>query len=91
MVIHWSLNKNKSPEVSRTLLSILVNLSNAIVWILSTRPLIAKSSCPFTNPLVTVPRAPNTIGITVTGGTCGVMVIVAGYGHGDTSSNPRPD
>ena len=21
----------------------------------------------------------------------GVMVIVAGYGHGDTSSNPRPD
>ena len=22
------------------------------------------------------------------GGACGVMVIVAGYGHGDTSSNP---
>ena len=22
---------------------------------------------------------------------CGVMVIVAGYGHGDTSSNPGPD
>ena len=25
------------------------------------------------------------------GGARGVMVIVAGYGHGDTSSNPRPD
>ena len=25
------------------------------------------------------------------GGVCGVMVIVAGYGHGDTSSNPGPD
>ena len=25
------------------------------------------------------------------GGACGVMVIVAGYEHGDTSSNPGPD
>ena len=25
------------------------------------------------------------------GGVRGVMVIVAGYGHGDTSSNPGPD
>ena len=25
------------------------------------------------------------------GGARGVMVIVAGYGHGDRSSNPRPD
>ena len=25
------------------------------------------------------------------GSACGVMVIVAGYGHGDTSSNPGPD
>ena len=24
-------------------------------------------------------------------GARGVMVIIAGYGHGDTSSNPRPD
>ena len=24
-------------------------------------------------------------------GACGVMVIVIGNGHGDTSSNPRPD
>ena len=26
-----------------------------------------------------------------TGGACGVMVIVAGYGYGDTSSNPGRD
>ena len=25
------------------------------------------------------------------GGARGVIVIVAGYGHGDTSSNPGPD
>ena len=25
------------------------------------------------------------------GGARGAMVIVAGYGHGDTSSNPGPD
>ena len=28
---------------------------------------------------------------TFLGGARGVMVIVAGYGHGDTSSNPEPD
>ena len=29
--------------------------------------------------------------IMLNGGARGVMVIVAGYGHGDTSSNPGPD
>ena len=32
----------------------------------STRPVISKSSSPCTNPLVTVPRAPITIGIIIT-------------------------
>ena len=53
-------------EISRTHLSILTDLSNAVVWMVSTLPLISKSSSPLTNPLVTVPRAPNTIGITIT-------------------------
>ena len=66
MVFQWCLSDNKSLQVSRTLLSILADLSNAVVWIVSTHPLISKSSSPFTNPLVTVPRAPVTIGITVT-------------------------
>ena len=61
MVFHWSLSNSKSPQVSRTRLSILAALSNAVVWIVSTRPLTSKSSRPFNNPLVTVPNAPITI------------------------------
>ena len=61
MVFHWSLSDSKSPQVSRTRLSILAVLSNAVVWIVSTRPLTSKSSRPFNNPLVTVPNAPITI------------------------------
>ena len=66
MASHRSLIDSKSPQVSNTLLSILADLDNAIVWKLSTRPLISKSSSPFTNPLVTVRRATITIDITVT-------------------------
>ena len=66
MISHWNLFDSKFPEVSGTLLSILINVNNAVVWMVSTRPLISKISCPYTNPLVTVPRAPITIGITVT-------------------------
>ena len=66
MVFHWSLSDSKSPQVSRTLLSILAVLNNAVVWVISTRPPTSKSSSPFSNPLVTVPNAPITIGIIVT-------------------------
>ena len=66
MVFHWSLSDNKSPQVSRTLLSILVDLSNAVVWTVFTRPVIFYSSSPCTNPLVTVPTASIIIGIIVT-------------------------
>ena len=66
MVFHWSLSDCKSPQVSRTLLSILAVLSNAVIWIVSTRPPTSKSSRPFNNPLVIVPKAPITIGTIVT-------------------------
>ena len=66
MVFHWSLGDSKSPQVSRTRLSILAVLSDAVVWIVSTRPLTSKSSRTFNNPLVTVPNAPITIGTIVT-------------------------
>ena len=66
MVFHWSLSDSKSPQVSRTLLSILAVLNSAVVWMVSTRPPTSKSSSPFSNPLVTVPNAPITIGIIVT-------------------------
>ena len=66
MVFHWSLSDCKSSQISRTLLSILADLDNDVVWIASTRPLISKSSCPCTKPLMTVPSAPITTGTTVT-------------------------
>ena len=62
MVFHWSLSNSKSPHVSRTLLSILAFFNNAVVWMVSTRSAASKSSRPFNNNLVTVPKAPITIG-----------------------------
>ena len=53
-------------QVSRTLLSILATLNNAVVLMFSACFLISKSSSPCTSPLVTVPRVPITIGVTVT-------------------------
>ena len=49
-----------------TLLSILVDLSNAVFWMVSTRSLISKPYIPFINPSVTVLSASITIDITVT-------------------------
>ena len=66
MVFHWSLSNKKSPQVSRTLLSILAVLNNVTVWMVSTRPPISKSSSPFSNPLVTIPNTPITNGKIVT-------------------------
>ena len=53
---HWSLSISKSPKVSRPLLNILVVLNTAVFWMVSTRPLTSKSSRPFNNPLVIVPK-----------------------------------
>ena len=39
----------------------------------STRPLISKASSPFNNPLVTVPKAPITIGIII------IIIIIGTY------------
>ena len=66
MVIHWILCDSKSLQVSRTLLSIPADLSNAVVRMVSTLPLIFKSYSPCKNPSVIVPSVPITNGITVT-------------------------
>ena len=66
MVFHWSLSYSKSSQVSRTRLRILAVLSNAIIWIVSTRLPTSKSSRPFNDPLVVVLKAPITISIIVT-------------------------
>ena len=47
MVFRWRLSDSKSPQVSRTLLTILAVLNNAVVWMVSTRPTASKSSSPF--------------------------------------------
>ena len=57
---------SKSPHVSRTLLSILADLDNAVVLLVSTCFLISKTSSLCTNLLVTVLRAPIALGITIT-------------------------
>ena len=66
MVFHSSLRDSKTPQVPRTLLSILADLNNVLVWMVSNRPVISKSSSFCINPLVTVKRAPITIGMIVT-------------------------
>ena len=66
MVCHWSLSDSKSPQVSMTRLRILAVLSNTVMWIFSTYLPTSKSSRPFNNPLVIVPKAPITIGTIVT-------------------------
>ena len=62
MVSHWSL---KCSQISRTRLGILADVNCSVVWMVSARPRISKSSCPFASPSVNIPRAPITIGITV--------------------------
>ena len=59
MVFHWNLSDSKSPQVSV--------LNSAVVWMVTTRPPTSKSSSPFSYPLITVPKAPITISIIVTG------------------------
>ena len=66
MVFHLSLSDSKSPQVSRTLLSILADLNNAVVWIVTTLLLTFTSSSCRINPLMTMPRGPIIIGVAVT-------------------------
>ena len=66
MVFHWGLSDSKSPQVSKTLLSILAVLNDVVVWVVSTRPTTSKSSSPFSNPSIILPNAPITISIIVT-------------------------
>ena len=44
MVFHWSLSGSKFPQVSRTLLSILTDLNNAVDWMVPICSLISKLS-----------------------------------------------
>ena len=63
---HWSLSDSKSYQVTRTLLSIRVDLSNVVVRMDSILPRISNSSSPFSRLMVTVPSAYTMIGIILT-------------------------
>ena len=56
----------KVPKVTRTLQSILADLNNAVVWMVSTHPLISNSSSLFLSHLETIPSASPTTVITIT-------------------------
>ena len=61
VVFHCSLNDCKSPQVSRTLLSIMANLNNAVVGMVSILPLISYSSRFFPIPCASTANDINVI------------------------------
>ena len=68
MVFYRSLSDNKLPQVSRTFLSIVADLNNAVILMISNRAIISKFSNPIFifPPWVTVPSTPITIVIIFT-------------------------
>ena len=56
----------KTVRLRETFLNIMADLDNAVVWMVSIRLLISKSSCLCTNPLVTATNPPIINGIPVT-------------------------
>ena len=56
-VFYWRLCNNKSPQVSWTFLSILTNLNNPVIWMISYRPPNSNSSSPFLKKLRMVTSA----------------------------------
>ena len=66
MVFQWSLIDHKSPQATRSLLSILTNSSGVVVCMVLILSLISTSSSIFFRFLKIFPKAPTTIGITLT-------------------------
>ena len=56
----------QSPQVTRTVLGIVADPNNAVVWMVPILPLISNSSRFLSKPLETIPSAPITTSITVT-------------------------
>ena len=81
MFSHWTLNDSKSFQVSRTFLSIWADLDNVVVRMVSTSPLISKSSSPFTNPLRIV--------LIITGITVTLLLLILLFYSFESSSHHR--
>ena len=47
MIFHWIPSDSKSPQISRTLLSIIADIKNALVWMVSIPPRIPSSPVSF--------------------------------------------
>ena len=54
MVFHWNLSDSKFPQIYMTFLSVLAGFNHAVVWMVSTRPIISESSSAFINPSATL-------------------------------------
>ena len=65
MIFQWTLSDSNSPQVSRTLLSNLADLNNAVFLMFSPCPLISKPSSTCINPFGIVKKETITIGIIV--------------------------
>ena len=59
VVFQWSLSDNKSPQLSRTFLSIIADISNAVVYLVWILPPISTSPSLFSLALGKVPRGTN--------------------------------
>ena len=66
MIFHWNLSDSKSFQVSRTLLSILADLNNTLVCMISILPPTTSLSSIFFRFLGTVQSTLSTIGMTDT-------------------------
>ena len=66
MGFYWRLSDSKSPQVPRTLLSILDDLINSVVWMVSVLLRISNSSSRFSKLLGVISSTPTTNDITVT-------------------------
>ena len=65
VIFDWSPNDRKSPKASRTLLNILADLNNVVVWMVLIFPLIFYCSSPLSKLLEIVTSPLTTMGITV--------------------------
>ena len=77
MVFYWRPSDNKSPRISRILLSNLDTLNIIMVWMVLVLPLLSNSTSLFTKTLETVPRASTAIYITIT--LINIIIIIVSY------------